>query len=245
MEFEGNVDDYPFKDVAFNVEAVRFLVSNIKSYKKFKMKDLYNHIRSTHINLGGLTEDVDNFLDNSFRPIVRKMYLNEGKIDYNDITKLYTLIGDNIIKPSDDTNIHSDVDQIDENNDIPSDKLFHFTDDTKEFGIGDSSVYVYSYPAYIELAKFRSQERFPCKIGKADNIISRIKNQSQMMPEYAEILIVFKTDTPLKLETVVQYILELRGYHITDAVGTEFYNSNPQEIIDIYEFITKTDVAID
>ena len=108
-----------------------------------------------------------------------------------------------------------------------------------EIGIGQESVYVFSYPAYRKLAEQTNQRDYEHKIGHTKSKeLARISQQvTTGMPEKPEVLLQIKTDDSVSLERAIHAILKLRGKHNKESLGSEWFITNCKEITDIYLFI--------
>ena len=102
-------------------------------------------------------------------------------------------------------------------------------DAVRTLGNGKNSVYLCYYPAYRCLAEHEGKEFWACKIGSVD---SQVHTE---MPEPPEIALIFKTDDPENLEQILHNILKLRGKHIADAPGNEWFMTSPSEAEGIYK----------
>lgn len=90
-------------------------------------------------------------------------------------------------------------------------------------------VYIYYYPSYRELAQFKGEDKYPCKIGSTGRgAEKRIKEQVTGMPEDAKEEVVIETDDPHGLEQMIRSSLKRRGMHIQDAPGDEWYLINSE-----------------
>ena len=79
----------------------------------------------------------------------------------------------------------------------------------------ESCVYIYYYPAYKELAEFKGEDKFPCKIGcTGRGADKRIKKQETGMPEQAKKETIMHTDDPHGLEQMISYLLKRNDMHI-------------------------------
>ena len=107
----------------------------------------------------------------------------------------------------------------------------------RTIGSGESSVYLYYYPAYQRLAELESKKVWPCKIGKTTrNAISRITSQTRTaLPEYPKVGLIIKTDELRLMETTIQNILKLQGKQKKDAPGKEWFVTSPNEVEQVYE----------
>ena len=109
----------------------------------------------------------------------------------------------------------------------------------KTIGIGKGSVYLYYYPQYRESAESKGETIWACKIGKTihGEADGRIKPQVTGQPESPKIGLHIKTDREEKIERIIHDILKVRGKHIDDAPGVEWFLTSPSEVEEIYEFI--------
>ncbi|MDE8668394.1 GIY-YIG nuclease family protein [Pseudarthrobacter sp. H3Y2-7] len=113
-------------------------------------------------------------------------------------------------------------------------------EDVQAEGEGQGSMYVYYFPAYKDLAELRGEPTWPVKVGMtaAGNATVRVADQQgTAMPERPVLAYVRKTSTPRKLETAVQAILFFRGRQIEDAAGDEWFDSSPDEVRSIVNWI--------
>jgi hypothetical protein len=112
----------------------------------------------------------------------------------------------------------------------------------KTIGTDDANktVYVYYYPAYKELAQLKNENYWRCKIGLTDSIDSVFRIQSQVTTEICESPIVplfIKTKNSSGLETSIHTYLQNRGRKCDDALGNEWYFTNPKELEEIAKLI--------
>ena len=109
----------------------------------------------------------------------------------------------------------------------------------RTIGFGKSSVYLYYYPQYQESAESKGEKVWACKIGRTmySAADGRIRTQATGLPESPKIGLHIKTDKDVKIERIIHDILKVRGKHITDAPGTEWFVTSPNEVEEIYNFI--------
>ncbi len=109
----------------------------------------------------------------------------------------------------------------------------------RTIGSGKSSVYLYYYPQYRESAESKGEKIWECKIGRTrhSEADGRIKNQATGLPESPKIGLHVKTGDREKIERIIHDILKVRGKHIEDAPGTEWFMTSPSEVEEIYNFI--------
>lgn len=118
--------------------------------------------------------------------------------------------------------------------DVIEEKVNYTADET--IGVGDNAIYVYYYDVYFEMAKLKGLTAWECKVGRTDrDPINRILNQAgTCYPELPHIALIIKCDDSSVLEAALHNILKIRGRWISNAPGTEWFMTTPQEIKDIY-----------
>ena len=108
----------------------------------------------------------------------------------------------------------------------------------------EGCVYIYYYPAYKELAEFKDEDKYPCKIGSTRRDAEiRIKEQQTGMPERAMEEVVMDTDDPKGLEQMIRSILKRKGMHIQEAPGDEWYLINSEiakQVAEAFEAFQKS-----
>ena len=109
----------------------------------------------------------------------------------------------------------------------------------RTIGSGNSSVYLYYYPQYRASAESKDEKVWECKIGRTihSEADGRIREQATGLPENPKIGLHIQTDCPTETERIVHNILKVRGKHIKEAPGTEWFRTNPSEVEEIYNFI--------
>ena len=114
------------------------------------------------------------------------------------------------------------------------------TDEVRQIGSGNNSVYVYYYPTYKLFAESQGEEIWPCKIGRSEyqNPIHRILEQTGTgFPEKPEIALVIQTNQPKEVEDAIHSLLD--SNRMPDAPGTEWFITNPSRVEEIYEIISQ------
>lgn len=112
-------------------------------------------------------------------------------------------------------------------------------DGVKQIGSGRSSVYVYYYPAYRELAESRGEEIWPCKIGHSvypDSVHGILEQAGAGMPEKPEIALIIQTNMPEDVEDAIQRLLT----NVPDSAETEWFQTNPSKVEEIFNIINKS-----
>lgn len=111
--------------------------------------------------------------------------------------------------------------------------------------LGKGEDWVYCY--YTNSEKRLGGRSWTCKIGKTEKDSFRevreyiIKQTRNVSPDYPKIPLLFRTDRCGDLELAIQRTLKLRGKHINSAPGKELFTTNPEEVLQIYDFIIHQD----
>ena len=108
-------------------------------------------------------------------------------------------------------------------------------------GSGRNSVYLYYDQQKRDGAESEGENVWECKIGMTiQELHARIYQQIGTPPaERLKIGLHIKTDKHERIERIIHDILKVRGKHIQEAPGTEWFLTNPAEVKEIYEFIEK------
>ena len=105
-------------------------------------------------------------------------------------------------------------------------------------GSGRQSVYLYYYQWDRDNAKSKSRSVWECKIGKAECLQRRLKEQATD-PEKFKLGLHIKTDRPKRIEDIIHDELKKRGKHIGKSLRKEWFLTSPSEVEEIYSFIGK------
>lgn len=223
---------YEYRDIPLTRAVTVSLLLDLYTGETFSRKDAIDLISTTHIERGGLPGTQDHYTK-QIKSGLRQLK-DQGKAD--NPTRNYWRIYE-----EDDVNIDDEIIDDLEDDEIEDDEIDISPEKEveKTIGYGSMCVYVYYYHSDKELAELKEEEYYPCKMGYTTNSATdRIDEQlGTANPEYPVIALEIKTDDPKKLETVMQYSLELRGRHKKDAPGKEWYMTNPVEIESIYEYV--------
>ena len=103
------------------------------------------------------------------------------------------------------------------------------SDAVRTLGSGNSSVYLYYYPAYRCLAEYEGKAFWACQIDKTGSQVPTA------MPEPPEIRLIFKTDDSENLEQTLHNVLKFRGKYITGVPGGKWFLTSPSEVEEIYK----------
>ncbi len=111
------------------------------------------------------------------------------------------------------------------------------TSNVKCIGIGNESVYLYYFPIYRLYAKLTGSTDWPCNIGRTiGDVKDRVNQQiGQQLPEKPKIALIIRTDDCEALEKKIHG--KLKRENLEDAVGTEWFLTNPAEVEHIFKSI--------
>lgn len=113
-----------------------------------------------------------------------------------------------------------------------------------ELGEGPQLVYCFYLAAYRYQAENEGDSRWPVKIGRTTGSLpARLANLSTAMPEPPIVAVLIHTHDADLLEKAIQTVLSYRGRWLSEAGGAEWYLTNPDEIVRVYEFIHRDEVG--
>lgn len=233
-----NMPDYKYADIPLTNKVARDLLVELFEGKNVATSYAVDIVLETHIKRGGIKSD-------SLASAIVKgalSRLNKYGIAKNIVTGYW------FIESLDATDVDlDDTDELDdwdaEDEDIIESEPID-VDCDNVIGYGSGSVYVYYYPTFKEMAKSNGTSTYPCKVGMSFNQASgRVRSQATALPEKPEIGLVIKTDNPAMLEKAIHSILGMRGKHESDAPGSEWYDTNPTEVEEIFGLIGGQDVS--
>ena len=98
-------------------------------------------------------------------------------------------------------------------------------------GEGDQTIYAWYLPAYRKLAALENRESYPIKIGRTEGeSIERITDSAGYSPEQFKVALELRCDDAANWERLLHSYLKLCGRHLADAIGTEWFETNPDEL---------------
>jgi hypothetical protein len=112
---------------------------------------------------------------------------------------------------------------------------------TYGWGLGSEYVYCYSYPTHLEIAQLKGEERFRLKIGSAKGdpllrIFAQFANNKTAISDSLTVLLIFRTIYASHLERWLHARLE----RASGSVGSEWYITNPDELIALFREYVRT-----
>lgn len=129
--------------------------------------------------------------------------------------------------------------ETDDSDDLDSDSFDGDEYGESPTGFTHEYVYVYDLPSYAELAGLHGKTRWPHKIGFTRNTPeARIASQvGTALPEHPRIVLTHECSNAMLLETAIHAVLELRGQKISSGPGTEWFDTNPEEVAALIRFV--------
>ena len=209
--------DYEYKDQHFSVEIAEALLTQATSTHS-NIGEIKKYLLDTHRKKGGFglpdSEDEDIFDAKTALEIdivVRALH--------------------NLMQKAKVNRIHKDIWRI-------------ARPDQWVFGKGKHWIYLYYFPQEKRDAEEKGRSVFPCKIGKAngvdrnDNIKydapeKRVEFLTRGAREFAKIPLLFRTDTHTDLEAAIHKNLKLQRKSIPNRPSTEWFRTNPREVVKI------------
>ena len=109
------------------------------------------------------------------------------------------------------------------------------TSNARVLGKGVQWVYAYSFPSQM------NGDIFPIKVGMTSraDVVKRIDEQltGTSMPEPAQLLLLFRVNSASLAENALHTALKSNGRHMKEAVGIEWFKTNPEELVRLYHQI--------
>jgi hypothetical protein len=102
-------------------------------------------------------------------------------------------------------------------------------------GEGTSAIYLYYFSTYRTQAEEHGENIWACKIGRTDRdpLLRVLAQTSTALPERPIIAFLIRTPYPLAWEAALHGVLTLRGRRIETAPGSEWFNTSPNEVLDL------------
>ncbi len=110
--------------------------------------------------------------------------------------------------------------------------------DQRIFGNGQHWVYLYYFKDDKKKAESQEKSRWRCRVGRAKHDPEgRITRPTKGTPVPPQIALLLRTDKWVELEGAIHRTLKLRGQHLEKLQGAEWFDTNPDEVLEIYDFI--------
>jgi hypothetical protein len=218
------MDNYKYKGLPITPSIIEELIVLLLNSQILKREDIVNKILDYHISNGGLPPEAQDFP----RSVKKALSNLQEKGDANNRS-----YGFWEINKQDAPKIEIEqIEEIVKIDDIPTHTIY---------GKGDYAVYLYYFPNYKKFAEIGNETNWPCKIGRTDRdpLIRVLSQASTALPEKPLIEFIVKTNNSTLLETLIHSALNLRGKSIPNSPGNEWFNTNPDEVLEIIKFVNK------
>ncbi|NJP37976.1 GIY-YIG nuclease family protein [Alkalicoccus luteus] len=232
------MSDYKYKGIPLSPGIVEEIIVLLFDKKRVSRDEIVTSVLEYHRKQGGAEPKSANFpasVKKALQNLARKENANNIKQGYWEIS----MANDNSEK---DLN-HEKLPAISTYSEVPQnyvpEKLPNELDVRYKFGEGNSSVYLYYFDSYKELAESKKQSSWACKIGMSDrHPETRILSQfGTSLPEKPTVDFIMYTDNAPLIESIIHSILKIRGSVRTEAPGKEWFNTNPEEVLSIISFL--------
>ena len=117
----------------------------------------------------------------------------------------------------------------------------------RRFGTGKCHVYLFYNPRDKEDAKKAGKDIWACNIGSTSRLKERIREQTNQWTIDPVIALIFRQvtdDCSRELESRIHDILKVFSRQLPKLKGREWFDTSPDEVVRICEFITKMDPGI-
>ena len=214
--------EYPYKGLPITPAIIEYLIIYLLNGKTLKRDDIVNKILDHHISNGGLApqaQDLPRSVKKALSNMQQKNHAINKSYGYWEIQKT-----DEPVIPDEEPKEEIMIE------DIPTHTVY---------GNGNYAIYFYYYPSYRKLSESHGEKTWPCKIGRTDRdpLIRILSQAATALPEKPVIEFIIKNNDSSLLETMIHSILTLRGKQVKDSPGTEWFNTNPEEVIEIINFV--------
>ncbi|RDU37300.1 hypothetical protein DRW41_05455 [Neobacillus piezotolerans] len=220
------MEEYKYNKIPLTPAIIEDLIIALLNGKTIKRDEIVKTVLEYHKNNGGLLPS-----SKDFPRSVKKALANLSKKGWVS-NKSYGF-----------WEVHKEDSPIVEGNDAQEEEA------TKEveipelavYGSGSSAVYLYYFENYKKLALLQNKQTWPCKIGKSDSdpVIRILSQVSTALPEVPTIEYIIKTNDASLLETMLHSILKLKGKKVESSPGSEWFDTNPKEVIELIELVNK------
>lgn len=217
---------YEYGGIPITPNIIAELIIHLFQGKTIKRDIIINQVNNYHVQNGGYKAEAQDLTGSVKKALTRLK--NKGKVLNNAKNGYWTVLPTTEFAISPDEKEKTLID-------IDIEKL----PTHKTYGTGTGSVYLYYFSNYKKFAESTGVEFWRCKIGMADKdpLLRAISQASTALPEKPTIEFIIRTDQPSALEKSIHNILHLRNRFCNDTTGIEWFNTNPDEVIEIVRFI--------
>lgn len=228
-QYTDVIQQYAYTGVGLMPTAIRSLILELFSGQTAKRDAIAARVRETHLARGGLDSSAADYLRSVKKALAE---LKKRGLADNPAYGTWRISHGEQQSEADTDPETATLDQRETAEDATITADF-------ELGTGASAVYLYYYENYKQRALAEGRSTWPCKVGRTDrDPLGRVLAQAATaLPEYPHLGLIFMTDTPGVWETAIHSVLRLRGRALDEAPGTEWFETTPEELIEILNWI--------
>ncbi|NCQ79457.1 MAG: GIY-YIG nuclease family protein [Microcystis aeruginosa W13-15] len=217
------MENYQFTKLPITPSIIEFLIIYLFNGQTLKRDDIVNKILDFHTANGGLKPEAQDFPRSVKKALARLQAKGHASNKSYGFWELHKSDSPEI-KESEEETTEVIID------DIPTHEIY---------GEGKNAVYLYYFNNYKSFSLMKGESNWPCKIGRTDRdpLIRILSQSSTALPEKPTIEFIIKTEDSALLETMIHSILKVRNRYIQDSPGTEWFNTNPTEVLEIIHFV--------
>lgn len=219
---------YRFAGVGLSPGLIRQLAPEVLTPGEvFQRRDLAERVEKWHLEQGGIKSPVS-ILGQAKKAL---QLMNEaGEIDQVTSSR-WRYMGAGSSRAAPDIIDGVAAEQADDYEDLAEDDLLTVEN---ESGEGTGTVYVYYFPGYA-----KENEPYPLKIGMSETgFQSRILMQlGTSHPERPVVYRAHHTDRPRLIERYLHAALKIEGLWMEDAPGAEWFNTYPEHVDELLNFV--------
>ncbi len=236
-----NDSSYHSKGLPLKPEIIQKLIIELFSGQTITRQTIINEIPRIHIARGGKansSSDLTGSVKSALTKLKRKGLVESLSYGYWRVASLVGAVEiEELIEIEEIDNSYESesIKELDNQPEILSDV-------DVIIGVGNSAVYLYYLPAYRIVAEKNGESVWQCKIGRTDrDPLGRILAQaSTALPEKPHLALIVKTKHPLYMESAIHSVLKLRGQHIKNSPGSEWFLTSPDEVLALVKFFDPT-----
>ena len=208
--------------------ASKHLEAVINPGKVYSRKELVDAVKGRHVAKGGVTgtANVTGQVKKALHTLV-----NNGVLDNPRTGHYRKLVGSTTKSATEVERLEAEPDRPAEDESHSSTQLTPLPAAEISLGNGSECVYGWYLPSYRELARLQEERHFPIKVGRTTrNPDDRVNESAGMLPEKPVIGFLLRVDDSEPWERLLHAKLALRGRSRVDANGSEWFDTNLDEL---------------
>lgn len=217
-------EDYRYNKLPITPSIIEEIIVSQFNGILAKRDEIVSKVLDYHLSNGGLAPEAQDFTRSVKKALSR---MSEKGIAINRSYGIWEINEGNAPRVVEDTE--------DNSSDVTTEEIPTYA----SFGNGINAVYLYYFENYKKLAELKGESSWPCKIGRTDRdpFIRVLSQVSTSLPEKPIIEYIIKVNDSALLESMIHSSLKLRKKQLKDAPGSEWFLTNPDEVLDIIKFV--------